>query len=253
MTTSTFQIPEQLGIHMRATQIWRPDCPVHIDRLARVPIEFIDFEGVVRRDGEIIVFDAVADRVSRIFQQLLEMRFPIHRARSLHHYKGDDDLSMADNNSSCFNFRPIAGSTTVSMHGYGLAIDINPLQNPFLRFNENEGTARISPPAGWQFVNRHNQKPGMVEPLVNLFADNGFNVWGGSWTTPIDYHHFQPPRMVANILADMTLEEGREFFELCALNQVKLAGLEQKFGEEPYAFFRSDRANFMSKLEEALA
>ncbi|MBX9668838.1 MAG: M15 family metallopeptidase [Candidatus Obscuribacterales bacterium] len=253
MTSSIFRIPEQLDIQMRSTQIWRPECPVHIDRLARVPVEFIDFESVVHRDGEIIVFDAVAERVSRIFQALFEMRFPIHRARSLHHYQGDDDLSMADNNSSCFNFRPIAGSSTVSMHGYGLALDINPLQNPFVRFDEKEGTARISPLDGWQYLNRRNQKPGMVESIVQLFADNGFNVWGGSWTTPIDYHHFQPPRMVANILADLNLEEGREFFELWALNHSQLAGLEQKLGEEPYAFFRSNRANFMVKLQEVLS
>lgn len=114
---------------------------------------------------------------------------------------------MADNNTSCFCHRPIEGSTIPSMHSYGLAIDINPVQNPFITFEPgNEHNPIIEPKEGWQFLNRHNQKPGMVEDVVSLFAEQGFVRWGGTWTTPIDFHHFEIPLNQAQRLIYKTLD-----------------------------------------------
>ena len=95
---------------------------------------------------------------------------------------------MAANNSSCFNFRKIDGSELLSMHSYGLAIDINPVQNPFIQKD------KISPLDGKSFLNRRDEVAGLVEPIIDIFYKYGFTVWGGRWTTPIDYHHFQVPR-----------------------------------------------------------
>ena len=95
---------------------------------------------------------------------------------------------MQANNSSCFNFRKIDGSDLLSMHSYGLAIDINPVQNPFIQ----NGT--ILPLAGKEYLERELIRKGMVEPIINIFNKYGFTVWGGDWTTPRDYHHFQYPR-----------------------------------------------------------
>jgi len=249
MITTIRDLPVDLSAAMKDKRIWQPDCPVAMDRLALVTVRYIDFDGVRHDDGELVVLDAVAPRVHQTFERLLELNFPINKIKSLHHYDGDDDKSMADNNSSAFNFRPIAGSKTVSMHGYGLAIDVNPLQNPFLTFDETVGTANIHPSAGWQFINRHNQTPGMIEPVVSVFAENGFVVWGGSWTTPIDYHHFQPPRMVADLLVVLSREDGIRFFELCAdnYNQLveKLARLDLA---ELIAKYNSDSESFFDKL-----
>ena len=249
MITTIRELPEDLIAALKDKRIWQPDCPVAIDRLALVTVNYIDFDGNKHDDGELIVFDAIAPRVHQVFEELSELKFPIEKIKSLQHYDGDDNRSMDDNNSSSFNFRPIAGSTTVSMHGYGLAIDINPLQNPFITFNEKDGTAQIQPSAGWQFLNRRNQKPGMVEPLVSLFAKNGFTIWGGSWTTPIDYHHFQPPRMVADLLVALTREDGIRFFECCAdrHNELgeKLSALDHS---ELIAAYRNEPESFFDKI-----
>lgn len=250
MITTIRDLPADLLAAMKNKRIWQPDCPVPAERLALVTIQYIDFDGIKHADGEMIVFDAIAPRVHQIFEELLDMQFPIAKIKSLHHYDGDDDKSMADNNSASFNFRPIAGSQTVSMHGYGLALDVNPLQNPFVTFDENAGTANIHPPNGWQFLNRRNQKPGMIEPIVSLFAKNGFTIWGGSWTSPIDYHHFQPPRMVADILVVLSREDGIRFFEWCAEHYTtiteKLSSLNLV---ELTAAYKADSESFFDKLK----
>lgn len=198
---------------MMSCDMWKPDCPVGIDRLAIVRCDYVDFSGQHRRDGEIVVLDVVADDVRRIFDELFRMQFPIEKMQSVHLYDGDDEASMADNNTSCFNHRPIEGTDIISLHAYGLAIDLNPLQNPFVVFSEDAGTASIHPPKGWQWLNRHNKKPGMVEDVVELFAEHGFFVWGGRWTTPIDYHHFQVPRALAEILARSNSQDGKLIWE----------------------------------------
>lgn len=95
---------------------------------------------------------------------------------------------MSANNSSCFNFRKIAGTDKLSLHAYGLAIDINPMQNPFIQ------NSKISPANGKDFIDRSKIKAGMVEPVVEVFYKYGFTEWGGNWQEPIDYHHFQVPR-----------------------------------------------------------
>ncbi|MDZ4833682.1 MAG: M15 family metallopeptidase [Candidatus Melainabacteria bacterium] len=252
MSTTFRALQPELIDALRSTQIWQQNCPVAIERLALVEISYVDFDSARHDDGELIVFDAVAPRVQKIFERLLELKFPIAQIKSLHHYDGDDEKSMAANNSSCFNFRPIAGGKTVSMHGYGLAIDINPVQNPFLTFQENDGIANIHPPAGWQFINRRNQKPGMIEPVISVFAENGFVIWGGSWTTPIDYHHVQPPRMVADLLTIMNKEDGIRFFEFCADRHAQLVELLSTFDlTELAALYKSDSDLFFDKISIA--
>jgi hypothetical protein len=206
-----------------ASKMWSEGCPVGLDRLAQVKFSYFDFDSQEHDDGEIVVLDCVANRVAKIFKELHARRFPIAKAHCVQHYGGSDDLSMADNNTSSFNFRVIEGTTNTSIHSYGLAIDVNPLQNPFIIFDEAKGTANIHPPQGWQNLNRHNRKPGMVEEIVPLFAENGFWVWGGRWTTPVDYHHFQTPRGMAELLAQLNPTDGERFFEMCIGHRDRLA------------------------------
>lgn len=118
--------------------VWKNDCPVPINRLRSVKLNSWNFEGKQQVDGQIMVLDAVAESVVQIFKTLYAQKFPLAKVRLMDHYKGDDAKSLSDNNTSCFNFRPIIGSTKLSMHDYGLAIDINPIQNPFIQFPENE-------------------------------------------------------------------------------------------------------------------
>jgi len=190
--------------------VWTSSCPVPVERLRVVnEISFVDFSDIVHTDGELVVLDVVAPKVVLIFRRLFELRFPIAQMRSMHHYSGEDSQSMAANNTSAFCHRPIDGSILASLHSYGLAIDLNPLQNPILIFPEGcEDKPIIQPKNGWQYVNRRHAKPGMVESLIALMAEHGFTRWGGTWTTPIDYHHFEVPRNVAEQLAATSVEEG---------------------------------------------
>lgn len=174
--------------------VWNDQCPVSLAALRRVDIEHYNFENKLRK-GQIIVHNKIAHAILSIFRKLAEIKFPIHSMKPIHSYNGDDNLSMEDNNSSGFNFRNILNSDLISLHSYGLAIDINPLQNPFIIIHDNQ-SVEIFPKQGVGFLNRNNQRKGMVEPVIELFKEYGFE-WGGNWNSPIDYHHFQIPRKLA--------------------------------------------------------
>jgi hypothetical protein len=189
---------------------------VGCDRLRSVKFSYLGFDDKVHGDGELVVMDAVASHVLRIFESLRRLRFPIAKARPMNAYDGDDNASMRDNNSSAFNDRSLAGGGLISLHAYGLAIDVNPVQNPYLA--RSEGMLKIEPSAGVDYLNRLNERPwkrprpGMAEAVVKIFADNGFLIWGGYWDEPIDYQHFQVGRKLAERLASSSASEAAEAF-----------------------------------------
>ena len=165
---------------------WHEDLPspaLEDLRLLRIP--FVDFEA---RDqmGQLITVKTLAPQVVEIFARLHEQRFPIASMRPMHEFSGDDGASMAANNSSCFNSRRIIGSTRISLHALGQAIDINPIQNPVIR----DGAVR--PDAGKLYCNREERRPGMFYSdcdATRVFLEAGWS-WGGNWENPKDYHHF---------------------------------------------------------------
>ncbi|HEY5584695.1 MAG TPA: M15 family metallopeptidase [Ruminiclostridium sp.] len=137
--------------------------------------------------GEIIVNKLVANAVLDIFKELYDKHYLIAKVNLMDNYLGNDSLSMSDNNSSAFNYRVISGSTKISNHGYGLAIDINPMQNPYV---DNDF---ISPEEGITFLDRSISKKGMIvknDDCYNAFVSRGW-VWGGNWNTKKDYQHFE--------------------------------------------------------------
>ena len=137
--------------------------------------------------GNLIVAAEIADEVLDIFQEIFDGRFPIHSIRLIDYFNASDYLSMAANNSHSFNFRYIAGTNRISRHGFGMAIDINPIQNPYIR----GGT--IWPAAGAEYLNRSYVRPGMIiegDVVYTAFTSRGW-IWGGHWTTPRDYHQFE--------------------------------------------------------------
>jgi hypothetical protein len=170
--------------------------PIPCQRLRRVSFHHLDFDGIPKT-GNIIVIDFVAEEVEALFSELRNLKFPIKQSIPLEHYEGNDEASMSDNNTSSFNGRAVTGGTSWSKHAYGLAIDINPIQNPYLSF-KSSGSAIILPPeAAQQFINRNENRPGknnrqgLTEQVVNIFSNHGFLEWGGDWDSPIDYQHFQ--------------------------------------------------------------
>ena len=197
---------------MRLHKTLSADSVVACQRLALLKFDYFGFDGRVHDDGELVVLDAAADHVANIFNALLKMHFPIKQARLLNHYDGDDDASMADDNTSAFNDRMVSGGTSISVHAYGLAIDLNPIENPFLQ--KQSGALEVSPKAGEGYLNRADLRPGMAEAVVDVFADNGFPIWGGDWKNPIDYQHFQVRRDLARRLAESSSANAKTMFDM---------------------------------------
>lgn len=185
--------------------------PVSCSRLSLIRFSYFGFDNAVHSDGEIVVLDAVAHHVAAIFDSLLNRRFPIAKARLMNYYDGDDDAADVDNNTSSFNDRVVAGTDTLSLHAYGAAIDLNPVQNPFVKVTG--GKREASPAEGKPYLDRNAAKPGMAEPAIDIFADNGFSIWGGDWHNPIDYQHFQVSRALAEQLARVSAADAKAIFE----------------------------------------
>lgn len=195
---------------MKAHHVLNAGAPVGCDRLAVVRFSYIDFAGRSHDDGEVVVLDALAPHVKRIFAELYRRRFPIAKAQPMEAFDGDDNASMAANNTSAFNDRTVPGSSRVSLHAYGAAIDLNPVENPFLP----DGTAsNVAPADGRAFLDRHRLVPGMAETVVDVFAANGLLEWGGDWHEPIDFQHFDIGRPLAERLANLPQREARAAFE----------------------------------------
>ncbi|MCL1996860.1 MAG: M15 family metallopeptidase [Defluviitaleaceae bacterium] len=154
--------------------------------LAYLTLTHIDFQGN-RRLGQMIVAAQIAEEVLEIFQEIYEAQWPIERIRLIDFYDATDYYSMHDNNSVGFNYRNIAGTNTLSRHGMGMAIDINPVQNPYQRGQT------IWPLIGADYLDRNNVRPGMItrgDAVYTAFISRGW-IWGGNWTSPRDYHHFE--------------------------------------------------------------
>ncbi|MCA1325470.1 M15 family metallopeptidase [Herbaspirillum sp. alder98] len=174
---------------MKQHQVISADNPVPCARLSRVSFDYHDFDGNVRQ-GAVVVLDAVAPQVESLFGELLLRSVPLAGAQPMEAFDGDDEKSMAANNTSAFNGRPMTGGGGWSKHAYGVAIDINPLQNPYVSQSGN-GQQQVLPAAGADFLQRQPAQPGMAEDVVGVFYDHGFLIWGGNWKQPIDYQHFE--------------------------------------------------------------
>lgn len=161
-----------------------PRCP-SIDALRLLALPYVGFDGETHA-GELVVAAAIADEVVSIFATLFAARFPIASMRPIDAFDGDDDASMAADNTSCFNFRTTPGSSTLSHHALGLAIDINPRENPMILCGV------VHPASAVPFVDRGDVRPGMIVPrgvVHEAFLRAGWH-WGGVWTDLPDYHHF---------------------------------------------------------------
>jgi hypothetical protein len=164
---------------------WRPGCPVGLDELRVVRVTFWGFDRQAHR-GRLVVHRAVARDVARLFGTLYAARFPIRKIRLVDYYGADDKRSMKDDNTSAFNCRYRNGvCCTWSMHAYGKAIDINPVENPEV------WSGGVSPPNGQAFVDRSVHRRGMLfhgDRVWWAFHAIGWP-WGGDWSLP-DYQHF---------------------------------------------------------------
>ena len=153
-----------------------------INTLVLVTVNYYGFDGKLHQ-GQILVNKDIAKDVEEIFDVIEEIKFPVERVVPIVKYDWSDEKSMNDNNTSAFNYRFISGSRILSMHANGLAIDINPKQNPYIK----NGT---SIPAGSEYKLNNI---GTIKPdskIVKIFKEKGWT-WGGDWKSLKDYQHFQ--------------------------------------------------------------
>jgi peptidoglycan LD-endopeptidase CwlK len=168
-----------------------PACPDEIRRRQRVvEVLYLSFDGKIHK-GQIVVDQDLVDDVKRLFDLSRKEGFPIHSVIPASHSRfrkdgrWDDELSMAANNTSAFNFRARTGGKKLSNHAYGRALDINPLQNPYLK-------GEVVLPRG---ANYDPSKPGTLtlhHAIVEVFLVRGWE-WGGNWKSLKDYQHLEKP------------------------------------------------------------
>jgi hypothetical protein len=165
--------------------VWRRGCPVPLEGLRHVSLPFIGFGGRPRR-GALVVNASAARDVVAAFRALYRARFPIRRMQPIQRYGGNDFRSIEADNTSAFNCRAATGSSSWSNHAYGLAIDINPIENPYV------SGGRTSHRASVPFLDRSPYRKGMAVEggaLVRAFDAQGWG-WGGRWSGTVDYQHF---------------------------------------------------------------
>jgi len=144
--------------------------------------------------GELVCNKAIAQDLLKIFRELYDAHYLIARMRLIDEYDAQDEASMRDNNTSCFNFRFISGTNTVSKHGRGMAIDINPLYNPYVY--TRAGVKHVEPATSKRWAYRRDTRKDIPmkidhnDLLYRLFKKYGFK-WGGDWKTLKDYQHFE--------------------------------------------------------------
>ncbi len=166
---------------------------VSYDDLRYMNVLYHNFDGEVAT-GELICNKKIAQDLAEIFYELYINEYRIEKISLIDEYNGDDTASMEDNNTSCFNYRLVDGSSNLSKHALGLAIDINPFYNPYVVFNKDgSGRTYISPEGSEIYADRSRDFPYKIDEndlCYKLFTAHGF-IWGGNWNSMKDYQHFQ--------------------------------------------------------------
>ena len=171
---------------------FKENCTLPREDLRYLHLLHKGFDGETK-EGELICNMHIADDLLDIFERLYEAGYQIERVRPVDEYDADDEKSMRANNSSCFNFRFISYTTTVSKHGLGMAVDINTLYNPYIK--KVNGRLSIEPATAVEYADRSRDFPHKIDEddlCFKLFTEHGFE-WGGNWRTEKDYQHFEMP------------------------------------------------------------
>ncbi|MCL1126911.1 M15 family metallopeptidase [Shewanella surugensis] len=261
-TTGIYAVSASECDLMKRSRVLQSDSPILCNRLKKVVFYFYPFPADLSSQivdkpwlnvadiaplvesmpapmmGTVVVLDVVADQVLLIFNALYQFKFPLDMAIPVE-YLSDKEKRKGDiNNSYSFDSRLITHGSVWSDHAYGVAIDINPLQNPYLYVDEFDRFSILPKSADRHYLNRGQYRPGkvtrvgMAEDVVTLFAKQGFIVWGGDWNTPIDYMHFQVgSRTFIEHLVSLPTEEAKSLFHryVDSMNKCFLEG-EKEYG-----------------------
>ena len=183
------EIPESVFVRMRGKS-FKAECSTPRSDLRYLRVLHYNKEGKVL-EGELVCHKLIAEDLLYIFRKLYEAKYPIERMVLVDEYDADDEASMRANNTSSFNFRRVAGGRTLSLHSRGMAIDINPRYNPYVRWRK--GKRLVSPVNGTAYADRSKDFPYKIvkgDLCYRLFKERGFT-WGGDWKNSIDYQQFE--------------------------------------------------------------
>ena len=178
---------------------YKDNCTLPLEDLRYLHVMHKGFDGETH-EGEIICNAYIAADLLDIFMKLYDAGYPIEKIRLVDEYNADDETSMRDNNSSCFNFRFISHTQVISKHGLGFAVDINTLYNPYTK--EVNGKRILEPATAGEYVDRSKDFPYKIDHsdlCCKLFTEHGFE-WGGDWKSAKDYQHFEVPDIIASKL-----------------------------------------------------
>lgn len=169
-------------------------CTVPREDLRYIKVLYYGFDGQVLV-GELMVNYLLEEDMTSIFQELFENHYEIEKMHLIDDYGADDDLSCFDNNTSCFNYRLVTGGSTLSNHATGCAIDINPVNNPYVTYDSG-GEPYVVDDKAVPYLDRTNPEAGAMHMITHddlcyrLFTERGYT-WGGDWSNPVDYQHFE--------------------------------------------------------------
>ena len=183
-------IPDSV-FHRMQGRSWPEGCTIRRADLRYLRLTHVDAESK-EHVGEMVCNKAIANDLIEIFKELYRQKYPIQRIRLIDDYEAVDERSMRDNNSSCFCYRKVSGTTKLSKHAMGMAVDINTLYNPYVRTGKN-GRRIVEPATATKYVDRRKTFPYKIvkgDLLYRLFVQHGFK-WGGSWRTMKDWQHFE--------------------------------------------------------------
>lgn len=183
-------IPDSVFLRMQGRS-WPEGCTVRRSDLRYLRLSHFDAE---KKEyvGEMVCNKAIANDIVEIFRELYRQKYPIQRIRLIDDYEADDEQAMRDNNTSSFCYRKISGSSKLSKHATGMAVDVNTLYNPYVRSGK-DGHRIVEPVTATKYVDRRKSFPYKIvkgDLLYRLFIQHGFK-WGGSWRTMKDWQHFE--------------------------------------------------------------
>lgn len=188
--TST-SIPDSVWQTMQGKS-WHDNPYIKRSDLRYLRISHYDLEGRTHV-GEMICNKLIAEKLLAIFRELYQAHYPIQQMRLPDVYDADDERQMRANNTSCFCYRNISGQKNLSKHARGLAVDINTLYNPYVRYNKKDGSQIVEPATAKKYANRKADFPYKItryDLCYKLFTKYGFS-WGGAWRSLKDYQHFE--------------------------------------------------------------
>ena len=188
---SISKITPTIKAKMLKGKSYRKGCPVKLKDLRYLRVTHKGFN-YKNKKGELIVHKSVAKSMVNIFRELYAINYPIHKMKLVSNYHGKDWVSIEADNTSAFNCRNVGGTNRWSRHSYGKAIDINPIENPYV-----SRSGYISHKASLKYKKRRHHLNSLADRAVILRTDRAFQIfkkygwqWGGNFKGEKDYQHF---------------------------------------------------------------